>query len=72
MLEETRLSDNQTISSVNDSGFREITADITNTWQLRWWILGEADRIEVLEPEELRLQVAESLSKCNQYYLVKE
>lgn len=72
MLEETRLSENQIISPVNDSGFREITADVSNTWQLRWWILGECDRIEVLAPEELRLQIAESLSRCNQQYLAKE
>jgi predicted DNA-binding transcriptional regulator YafY len=72
MLEETRLSENQIISPLNDSGFRKITADVSNTWQLRWWILGECDRIEVLEPEELRLQIAESLSKCNQYYQAKE
>ncbi|MGZ3853844.1 MAG: helix-turn-helix transcriptional regulator, partial [Flavisolibacter sp.] len=72
MLEETRLSQNQIISPANDSGFREITADIASTWQLRWWILGEGDRIEVLAPEELRLQIAESLSRCNQQYLQKE
>jgi predicted DNA-binding transcriptional regulator YafY len=72
MLEETRLSENQIISPANDSGFREITADIANTWQLRWWILGECDRIEVLEPEELRMQIAESLSRCNQFYLSEE
>jgi len=72
MLEETRLSENQIISPNNDSGFREITADISNTWQLRWWILGECDRIEVLEPEELRLQITESLIRCNQYYVPEE
>jgi predicted DNA-binding transcriptional regulator YafY len=72
ILEETRLSENQIISPVNDSGFREITADVSNTWQLRWWILGECDRIEVLAPEELRLQIAESLLRCNQQYLPKE
>lgn len=69
MLEETRLSKNQVISPANDSGFREITADVSDTWQFRWWILGECDRIEVLEPEELRLVIAESISKCNQQYL---
>jgi len=69
MLEETRLSDNQFISPANDSGYREIIADVCNTWQLRWWILGECDRIKVLAPEELRLEIATSISKCNQQYL---
>ena len=68
MLEETRLSDNQVISPVDDSGYREVTADITNTWQLRWWILGECNRIEVLEPEELRQEIIDSLSKCQKQY----
>ncbi len=69
MLEETRLSENQIISPVNESGFRELTADLTQTWQLRWWILGEGDRIEVLEPEEFRQQIKESLSACYQQYV---
>ncbi len=69
MLEETRLSENQAISPVDDSGFREITADIPNTWQLRWWILGECDRIEVLEPEALRQEIINSLLKCQKQYV---
>lgn len=69
ILEETRLSKNQVLTPTNESGFREITADVSDTWQLRWWILGECDRIEVIEPEELRLEIAESISKCNQQYL---
>jgi hypothetical protein len=34
--------------------------------------LGESDRIEVLELEELRLQIADSLLKSYQQYLTKE
>ncbi|TRW95828.1 helix-turn-helix transcriptional regulator [Candidatus Methylobacter oryzae] len=71
ILEETRLSEDQIISPANESGFREITAAVSDTWQLRWWILGQCDRIEVLEPEALRLEIAESVSKCNQQYLSK-
>jgi predicted DNA-binding transcriptional regulator YafY len=69
MLDETKLSENQVISPINDSGYREITADISNTWQLRWWVLGECDRIEVLEPKELRQEIIESVERCNQQYL---
>ena len=72
MLEETRLSEDQVISPANDSGFREITAAISDTWQLRWWILGQCDRIEVLEPGALKLEIAESISKCNRQYLPKQ
>ena len=69
ILEETKLSENQVISPINESGFREITADIANTWQLRWWILGECDRIEVIEPDELRQEIVQSLSKSYQQYV---
>jgi hypothetical protein len=39
----------------------EITAEVFDTWQLRWWILGEGDHIEVLEPMDLRQQIAETI-----------
>lgn len=71
ILEETRLSEDQVISPTNESGFREITAAVSDTWQLHWWILEQCDRIEVLEPEVLRLEIVESISKCNQQYLPK-
>ena len=69
MLEETRLSDSQQITEPDSSGFREITATIPNTWQLRWWILGEEERIEVLQPRILRQQIAQSLMATSHYYL---
>lgn len=68
ILEETRLSEDQIISTVYGSGLREITATVSNTWQLRWWILGEGQRIEVLEPKELRQQIAETLLNASQVY----
>jgi predicted DNA-binding transcriptional regulator YafY len=71
MLEETRLSEDQLISPADDLGLREITAAVSDTWQLRWWIFGQCDRIEVLEPEALRLEIAALISKCNQQYLPK-
>jgi hypothetical protein len=39
---------------------------------LRWWILRESEPIEVLEFEELRLQIADSLLKSYKQYLTKE
>lgn len=69
ILEESRLSQNQVISPSNEAGYRFLKADIQETWQLKWWILGEGDRIEVLKPLELRLEIINTLKKCNNNYL---
>ncbi|NOU40210.1 MAG: WYL domain-containing protein [Methylotenera sp.] len=37
----------------------------TRTYQLGWWILGFGDEIEVLEPIELRREIAETLSAAS-------
>ncbi len=69
MLAETALVESQQISEQDETGFRVITATIPNTWQLRWWVLGEGQRIEVLAPEELRQEIAKTLNNTRQYYL---
>ena len=65
MLEETPLIASQQITIQNDSEFREIKAIIPNTWQLRWWVLGEGERIEVLEPESLRKEIIRTLKEAS-------
>jgi len=52
-LRERALSDDQTIVEQND-GRVLITASIQNTSELRWWILGFGNQVEVLEPIRLR------------------
>ena len=69
ILEETPLSESQLITDVNKTGFREINATLPNTWQLRWWILGEGERIEVLKPAELRSEIARTLNAAGQFYI---
>lgn len=68
ILDETPLSENQSISSSDQSGYRELTAEVADTWQFRWWIMGEGDRIEVIAPYELRAQIADGVSKAYKYY----
>ena len=68
ILEESPISDRQSITPKDDSGYRIIEADVLETWQLRWWILGEADRIEVLEPFELRQNILSALTQANELY----
>jgi len=68
MLEETPLTETQKITEPNDTGFREISTLIPNTWQLRWWVLAEGVRIEVLEPKSLRQEIAGTMREVCQYY----
>ena len=71
ILEETPLVASQQITTQNESGFREIKATIPNTWQLRWWILGEGERIEVLEPESLRKEIIRTLQETSEHYSIE-
>lgn len=68
MLAESPLSEYQALSDKNTSGYRFLTADVLDTWQLRWWILGEAERIQVLEPIELKLDITSKLRKTLDLY----
>jgi len=52
-LRERALSDDQTIVEQND-GRVLIKASIQNTSELRWWLLGFGDQVEVLEPQSVR------------------
>ncbi len=60
-LEESRLTTDQIILPMPDGNF-ELTAEVEDTLQLRWWLQGFGGRIEVLEPTDLRqefIQLAE-------------
>lgn len=71
MLEETPLVASQQITAQNESGYREIKATIPNTWQLRWWVLGEGERIEVLEPESLRKEIVRTIQETGEHYTIE-
>lgn len=68
MLSETPLTESQHISEPDDAGNCVISATLPNTWQLRWWILGEGERIEVLQPVELRQEIARTLREAGRHY----
>ncbi|QPK64048.1 WYL domain-containing protein [Methylomonas sp. LL1] len=69
ILQESPLSENQIVSEADSLGFKLLTADVLDTWQLRWWIMGEADRIEVISPSELRQDIQSMLTKAHQHYV---
>ncbi len=57
-LLETPLSEDQK-SAEGDDGELQIIATVKDTGQLRWWLLGFGDYVEVLEPVELRQEFEE-------------
>lgn len=66
-LAETPLSMDQKIEP-DEEGRVRITATVNDTWQLRWWLLSQGSGIEVLFPESLRTEIAESLEEALSNY----
>jgi len=66
-LYETPLSHDQTIDELPE-GDLIITATVSNTPQLRWWILAMGDGVEVLKPQVLRNAIASSIRNMASHY----
>lgn len=56
-LYETPLSKDQTIVSDADNEWVLVKAEVKDTLQLRWWLLGFGDQVEVLAPKKLRVEM---------------
>lgn len=65
-LSETLLSEDQSITEQEEDIL--LTATVTDSWQLRWWILSKGAAIEVLEPEPLRQEIRQTLSNALTQY----
>lgn len=59
-LYETPLSEDQMLTALPD-GRIKLTATIRETLQLRWWLQGFGDAVEVLAPPDLRQQIVDSI-----------
>ena len=66
-LHETPLSDDQVISPDTD-GWVEIIATVMDTQQLRWWLRGFGDGVEVVRPEMLREETISSVRSTLRMY----
>jgi len=66
-LQETRLSEGQTLTPLPDGSWR-LDAEVLETWQLEWWILSQGPALEVLEPKDLRDHIHRSLKKAARQY----
>lgn len=59
-LQEAPLALGQTITPMDD-GRHRLTATLSHSLQLEWWLLGMADAVEVLSPKALRTTIAARL-----------
>lgn len=66
ILDETPLSPDQTVLRSGDG--RLLTATLSDSWQLRWWILSQGGAIEVLAPAALREEIGQRLTTAAEYY----
>jgi len=66
-LLETRLAADQVVEDVDPDHFR-LTATVDDTAQLRWWLLSFGSKVEVLEPEGLREDMANQAYWMNRLY----
>jgi predicted DNA-binding transcriptional regulator YafY len=66
-LYETPLSEDQMMTALPD-GRIQLTATVQETLQLRWWLQGFGDAVEVLKPLHLRKQIAENVQHLAERY----
>ena len=67
-LQEARLSEDQTVEASDNEDWVILSATVADTDQLRWWLRGYGDQVEVLEPVTLRRWMAETLTETAAYY----
>lgn len=67
-LRETPLSEDQQIEKKSEEEVI-VTATVADTAQLRWWLLGFGDQVEVLSPKTLRHEMTETTKGMAGKYL---
>ena len=66
ILTETPLTADQRLEPIGDE--LRLTATITDSWQLRWWILSQGAGMTVLEPDTLRREITQTLKRTLKGY----
>lgn len=66
-LRETPLTIKQTMTDQSD-GRVLVEAEVPDTDQLRWWLLGFGEQAEVIGPAELRMEIAAKVKKLGVLY----
>lgn len=67
-LHERPLAKDQKISDADALDFVTVQATVPDTQQLRWWLLGFGDKVEVLEPATLRREFSAIAATLAQRY----
>jgi predicted DNA-binding transcriptional regulator YafY len=70
-LLDTPLAEDQVIEEVDDHHL-QLTATVSHTAQLQWWLQSFASEVEVIEPPELREAMAEQAEWLMRKYRGKE
>lgn len=66
-LRERGLSPDQTIEPA-ERGWSRLSASVSDSQELRWWILGMGGNVKVLKPAKLAKEIARSLSDARNLY----
>jgi predicted DNA-binding transcriptional regulator YafY len=66
-LQETPLSRDQTLTPLED-GDQRLRATVPDTAQIRWWLLGLGDNVEVIAPALLRAEIRDRLEAALSAY----
>ena len=69
-LKESPLADDQVVETLAD-GRESITATVSNTERLRWWILSYGPYMEILAPKELRQELNQIIRQVAALYKEK-
>jgi predicted DNA-binding transcriptional regulator YafY len=69
-LADTKLCENQRLEPCED-GFT-LTATMSYSWRLRWWILSKSGDIEILAPKELRSEIGKLLTQTAARYASRD
>lgn len=67
-LQEAPISEDQIIVDKKDCW--QLQATIGDSYQLRWWLRGYGERVEVISPKELRYEFAEVAKATHQRYCI--
>lgn len=70
-LTETPLAADQTKTPETD-GWIRLTATVNDTWQLRWWLLGQGAGVEICAPLSLRTEVKQTLADAAMLYTFRD
>ena len=68
-LEESPLNDSQKLTHHDDDRFL-LEADVCDTLQLQWWILGFGSQVEVVAPASLREVITKTCQKMHEKYKI--